>query len=133
MSKSKIKSLLIKIVLLAGGISFIVLGVTGLANRKSFDTTNAVITRIESSDVTTSDGVQTNYDVYVAYTLDGKDYESELGYYKAGMQVGDELEILFNPENPEEIQETTVVGGILQIAMGLLCIACDVKMFIKGE
>ena len=56
--------------------------------------------------------------VYVDYEVGGKKYEhAQFGSYSSSMKVGDSVTVLFNPENPEEIQAEGfeiipyVVGG----------------------
>ena len=43
------------------------------------------------------------WEVMVAYSVDGKDYVTDLGQKKDDFTVGKEIDILYNPNNPEGI------------------------------
>ena len=67
----------------------------------------AEITRLEK--YIDSDG-DTAYDVYVKYTVNGKEYEAELPYYSSGMYKGKKITILYDSGNPGKIKPASFFG-----------------------
>lgn len=73
--------------------------------------TQAIITKIESSYVSDSDGERNKtYDVYVKFTVDGVKYSGKLNTYSIGMQEGKETTIYYNPDDPNEFRGATSTG-----------------------
>jgi len=47
---------------------------------------------------------QINYSsIYIEYNVHGKRYAHSLDYYNSGMYVGEEIDIRYNPNNPEQV------------------------------
>lgn len=97
------------------------------ANKEFFKTavpTQGTITQIKTSSSSShgSHGSRTKHTVYVSYEVDGKAYESALGYYTSGMSVGDSIEVWYQPDNPQRIlsKEGSGLGVWVLGAMGVL-------------
>lgn len=69
--------------------------------QKSVEQT-AVITQIEKTPKRNAEEI--TYTVYVEYSYRGTVYTGKLSYYSASMQVGKEITIHLDPENPSRIQ-----------------------------
>lgn len=95
--KSYIIVLLFGLVLIGIGV---IIGVSAAKFEK-----NGVRTQCEIVDIRHDRGNDdnTHTDVYVKYTVDGKEYISKLGSYSSSWRIGDEFIILYDPENPARI------------------------------
>ena len=94
--------------------------------------TTATISKVELVEEahTDADGntVAATYKLSVKYTVDGKEYENELGEMPEGHKEGEEITIYYNPENPNEITQTKslilpiilTVGGIAALVGGII-------------
>lgn len=114
---------------LAVGVLFFVLGFHTLHLRKVYTETTAVITDIQV-DYGVGDE-DDEHEVYVSYTVDGTEYEEELDEYTAGMSVGDEVGIMYDPADPGEIISAGAFGVILQFVVGVLGIFGGVTLLFK--
>ena len=82
------------------------------------------------------------YDIFVKYTVDGKEYDNELGEMYEH-KVGDKLKIIYNPENPNDISQPSsmilniamLIGGIASLVGGIISIINTVKRHkkMKGQ
>ena len=78
------------------------------------------------------------YNIYVKYTVDGKEYDTELGEMSK-RKVGDKITIVYNPNNPSEISQPSsiilniclLVGGIVSLAGGIISSINAVKRYKK--
>ncbi len=85
------------------------------------------------------DSVPATYKVSVKYSVDGKDYEEELGELSGNYKEGEKMTIYYDPENPSEITQTTslvlpiimIVGGIAAFVGGLISGANAIKRHKK--
>ena len=85
------------------------------------------------------DTVQATYKVSVKYSVDGKDYEEELGELSGKYKEGEKMTIYYDPKNPSEITQTTslvlpivmIVGGIAAFASGIVSGANAIKRHKK--
>lgn len=67
------------------------------------------------------------YNVYVKYTVNGNEYDEELGEL-SGYKEGDKLKIYYNPENPTQITQTIsmilpivlIIGGLASLIGGII-------------
>jgi len=85
---------------------------------KKVDSTISRIELYEEEHTEDDTHYDTTYTTYVKYTVDGKEYEAELGQY-AGVKVGDKKTIIYNPKNPTEISEkVNIIVPIAIIAAG---------------
>ncbi len=99
------------LILIAATVIFTLLGIKGIKDRKAFTQTTATISSITCDDAVGDE--DSNYRVMVKYSVDGKEYESELGEYSSNMKEGKEIEIKYNPKNPNEI----ITAGSFSVIM----------------
>lgn len=85
------------------GLAFIIAGVIGIRQDDTFLPTKAVIQSMERTYVATDSNDTDTWEVMVEYTVDGQPYVSDLGQKKDDFTVGKEIDILYNPNNPEGI------------------------------
>ena len=60
-----------------------------------------------------------NTQVYVKYKVDGREYDQKLKYYVSDMQIGQEVRIYYNPNNPSSIQSAEGRSIVTLIPFGL--------------
>ena len=94
---------LMKVGAILFGLAFIVAGVIGIHQDDTFLPTKGVIRSMERTYEATDSSETDTWVVMVAYTDEGKDYVSDLGQKKDDFIVGKEIDILYNPNNPEGI------------------------------
>jgi hypothetical protein len=85
------------------GLAFIIAGVIGIRQDDTFLPTTAVIQSMERTYEAMDSNETDTWEVMVAYSVDGKDYVTDLGQKKDDFTVGKEIDILYNPNNPEGI------------------------------
>ena len=85
------------------GLAFIIAGVIGIRQDDTFLPTKAVIQSMERTYEAMDSNETDTWEVMVAYSVDGKDYVTDLGQKKDDFTVGKEIDILYNPNNPEGI------------------------------
>ncbi len=117
--------IILSVVFVYTGIVFIAQGFSFLHKRSFYEEKNAIISQIKVS-YNGSDPEDTYYEVIVNYVVDGKQYTSKLGEYNSGMHEGDEISILYDPNDPKKIISSSVVslfllfiGGFVFIVVGL--------------
>ena len=94
---------LMKVGAILFGLAFIIAGVIGIRQDDTFLPTKAVIQSMERTYEATDSNETDTWEVMVAYSVDGKDYVTDLGQKKDDFTVGKEIDILYNPNNPEGI------------------------------
>ena len=94
---------LMKVGAILFGLAFIIAGVIGIRQDDTFLPTKAVIQSMERTYEAMDSNETDTWEVMVAYSVDGKDYVSDLGRKKDDFTVGKEIDILYNPNNPEGI------------------------------
>ena len=112
------------------GLTFIVAGVAGIHQDNTFLPTKGVIRSMERTYVATDSNDTDTWEVMVEYTVDGKNYISDLGQKKDDFTVGKEIDILYNPSNPEAIVLpgktvwiiAIIAGAIVAIAAAVLLV-----------
>ncbi len=126
------KKIFAVIVLIAGGILFLVLGISGLKEIASFPQTAATVTNVEREWVPNGDGSDTEQvTIRVSYTVDGKQYEEELQNAKSSLQKGDQIQVYYDPQKPEYVSGATKGMSMLLIAFGVLCLLGSVILGVK--
>ena len=92
--------------------------------------TEAVIERI---DITYWDSERNNeYDVYVAYTVDGTEYHAKSDYYSQGYEEGKTIRIWYDPSNPENVHGDSENFGIYMMCAGALACIVGIVQIIRG-
>ena len=94
---------LMKVGVILFGLAFIIAGVIGIRQDDTFLPTKAVIQSMERTYEAMDSNETDTWEVMVAYSVDGKDYVTDLGQKKDDFTVGKEIDILYNPNNPEGI------------------------------
>lgn len=94
---------LMKVGAILFGLAFIIAGVIGICQDDTFLPTKAVIQSMERTYEAMDSNETDTWEVMVAYSVDGKDYVTDLGQKKDDFTVGKEIDILYNPNNPEGI------------------------------
>lgn len=95
----------------------------------NYEKVNATITNIESR----QNGDDTEYTVYVKYSVDGKEYQTELGAYQSNWDVGTDVECEYNVENPAELR--TGDGKMMSLiicAVGIVAVIYGALTLVKG-
>lgn len=91
------------IILLVFGIFFF----GSVQRTKNFPKTEGVVTRTELAEEAYTDREgyhEATYTVYVKYTVDGKDYETDYGVFPQ-MKVGDKVSVAYNPADPSDMTQ----------------------------
>ncbi len=112
-------TLVMTLLFLAAGIFLIIMGFKNGRMQKTFIETTGVITRIERVERVGNDR-EYDYFTYVKYTVDGKEYESELGEYSASFKEGAELKIKYDPNDPNTIIAAGATSRVIMFAMGIV-------------
>ena len=94
---------LMKVGAILFGLAFIVSGIIGIRQDDNFLPTKGVIRSMERTYVATNSDENDTWEVMVEYAVDGQTYVSDLGQKKDNFTVGKEIDILYNPNNPEGI------------------------------
>lgn len=94
---------LMKVGAILFGLAFIIAGVIGIRQDDTFLPTKAVIQSMERTYEAMDSNETDTWEVMVAYSVDGKNYVTDLGQKKDDFTVGKEIDILYNPNNPEGI------------------------------
>ena len=105
-------------------------------HNKNYIKTEAVVSRTELVEeaYTDADGnrVDATYKVYVKYTVDGQEYDEELGELPNYKQ-GDKITICYNPENPSQIsQPTTIILPIALLVAGIAALIGGIVSIMKA-
>ena len=103
--------------------------------RRGFKETTAVIEKIdEIYDGTDEDGMtRYRYDVYVVYTVDGKEYHGVSDFYSGTYKEGKRIKIFYNPDDPEQIHGDSFGAGIYCMIIGPVLIAVPLIIFIRDR
>ena len=75
--------------------------------------------------------------IFVTYTVDGQEYTEELNNTKTNLKEGENITVLYNPEDPTEVSGASKGGVALQIGFGSLFLlgglASLAALIIKGR
>ena len=119
------------LIALAIGIVLIVLGFVKLSQAKNFPEIEVTVTRVDIQYVTDDDGAtREESTVYVAYTVDGKEYNEILNDSPNDVSQGEKLTVRYNPEKPEYVTGITKGGGILSIVFGIVVALLGIGIFV---
>lgn len=112
-----VAKILVPVILLIGGIIFLVLGINALKAVNSFTEISAVVSRVDiqrSADPDESDTVTT----YVRYKVDGKEYNEILQFAGGDYTEGETVKVLCDPDNPSYVTGATMTSSIIYIVIG---------------
>ena len=112
------------------GIVFIIMGIVGIHQVKTFSPATGTIQSIdiEPGGADESD----SYTVIVQYNIGGTAYYSNLGELKNGWHVGQEIDILYNPNDYGQIITGDTKGPIIGIIFGAVCVLAGILSFFRG-
>ncbi len=131
--------------LIPGGLILFVCGLiflNAVNQSKDYIKTESTVTKVELEQeaYTDSNGDRTeaSYFVYVKYTVDGKEYEAELGGMSE-LKEGQKLTIYYNPSDPTRVTQTKsplvpiilIAAGIAALAGGIISGINAVKKYKK--
>lgn len=112
-----VAKILVPIILLIGGIVFLVLGINGISAVNSFKEISAVVSRVEIQRSTNSDESDT-ITTYVKYKVDGKEYNEILQFAGGDYTEGETVKVLCDPNNPSYVTGATMTSSIIYIVIG---------------
>lgn len=124
-----ILKILIPVLLLAFGIAFIAFGIHNYQSRADYLETKAVISEIYTEYGVTTDDDETK--VIVDYEVGGQSYHRELGEYHPGYKEGQEIEILYRPDNPYDIMAKSLLSVYIMIGFGVVLLISAVISFLR--
>ena len=122
---SKLTIILSTVFVIILGIVAVVFGIKALNTPiEKYLKTTATVSDVEIDYSYDEDNIRTeNHTVYVDYTIDGKEYKHILYGSDTNLKEGDMVNILYNPENPEQIatgnEKTT---GVIFLVVGAVAI-----------
>lgn len=119
------KRLFLVVLLLVGGISSIAFGCyTAFFEKNGYESVSAVITKIDEYEIAVNEDntPEYQYDVYVKYRVNDQEYDGKLDYFEDGYKKGKEIQIFYDPSNPEKIHGDSKNFGIYLIVVGLILI-----------
>lgn len=102
MKESKVENL-IWIIIAGMGEIIVIIGLVVCVNTFNYSNkvdTIGIITEISSYGSTKRNR---SHEVYVSYTVEGKEYESILNSYSSGFYEGKEIEMYYDKDNPSKI------------------------------
>jgi len=128
----RILFLALSIVLAATGIFLIVQGFKrmSMVNSGDYKENKAVVSRIEIDEATDQDDSD-SYTVYVKVNAGGKEYEAVYDGGSSDMEVGEELTVLFNPEDPEMALQPGHKNTYIMFLLGAVGIIGAVVLVIR--
>ena len=81
-------------------------------------------------------GAYTDHDwhVYIEFDVDGRRYSTELNHYNSDMSIGQKVNILYNPDNPEDIiyEKNSAIFTASFSVIGIVIAAVGVITFVIG-
>ena len=121
------------IVFVIAGIIIIILGFVSLKQQNTFLPVKGVIADIQEFEERDSEGDLTySYEVTVDYKIEGESYTSVMGDYKDGFEVGKEIEILYDPDDPSTIVSKGKGHVVYMFIVGIICAVIGIIGAIKG-
>lgn len=129
----RFKQFLVPIVAIIAGIGVIITGFMTYQNSKTYLPATATIVNIEEEWTGGGDteGSNYTYHVFINFTVDGKEYNTELGEYNASMNEGDTIDIVYNPEDPTKVQTAGATTYIILFVIGILFEIAGIFFLIK--
>ncbi|MBQ6671202.1 MAG: DUF3592 domain-containing protein [Firmicutes bacterium] len=115
--------------LIPGGLMLLIFGLVTVGNisdARDYKEVSAVVSKAElvREEYTDSDSTHhdAEYDVTVKYTVNGREYESELGVL-SNIKAGDNIKVFYNPEDPGEVVQMRNQALIPYICIGVGALA----------
>ena len=92
---------IIPIILIIIGVSLFVRSYRIYSGYKKTDGT-IIDFYVNKSPVNLDDNVHYAVSPIVSYTAEGREYERKINFYHTGMEKGDKVELLYNPDDPSK-------------------------------
>ena len=125
----RILLIIMPVVFLAASIFCIVMGFKNVGYQKSYLPVSGEITRIYRVD---DGGDDYHFDVFVKYTVDGKEYESLLGEYSSSFREGAAIELKYDPADPVNVITAGGTSSTVLFAMGAVGILCALGLGLRA-
>ncbi len=115
------------------GIIFLLVGINSVGKLNAYTAAKATITRVDESSHydTVNETTEYEYRVFVEFTVDGKTYNAELGEYAPGYTEGKEIDIKYNPENPNDIISASTFTTYLPVIIGVVALIIGIFFVIR--
>ena len=129
------KRSVVLVIFLLIGIALLGFGVYAqFFQTKGFEATTGTIERIDKTyrgynDETMED--EYDYEVYVKYNVHGTEYSGRLDMYDPTYEEGKQVEVLYNPENPEDMHSEIGIFGLVLMAIGAVVAAGAIVLLIR--
>lgn len=118
------------------GVLMIIAGIVMFAGAKKFEAsaekTIAVITDIDTYTTGSGDDRTTHHDVYIEYRVDRQVYNGTLDYYSSSMYVGKEIEVMYNPADPNDVRGSKNFTWLIPAFIGLIFGAVGGGIFLAN-
>ncbi|MBR6331756.1 MAG: DUF3592 domain-containing protein [Dehalococcoidales bacterium] len=124
------KRLLITFLAILGGIAFVGFGVFNLIQQGSYIETTAIVSNVEYDYDYARE--ETEVDITVKYTVDGKEYESLLNSTSTGYKIGDTLKIKYDPKDPSKVINSSKTYAFVAMGFGLVIVIAGVFSLLRG-
>ena len=116
------------------GIFFIIFGCRALYEHLTFESAKGVIQDVKESEVINLEDKDTyNYEITINYTVDGKDYTAILYSYDDNYTVGQEIDIFYDPDEPNTIAIELQKGLLLLFGAGVLCLIYALIYWLRSS
>ena len=110
-------------------IVMLIIGLNTVKDYTSFSQTTGEIVSITSEyDVATE---SINYKVFVKYSVNDREYTSELGSYKAEYREGMKIKIKYDPENPVKIMTGEKSATFIPFIVAAVVLVRNIKTEAK--
>ncbi len=117
------------------GILLIVMGILMLSmTPKSYGETTGIITdAVEYIDTDSEGRSDTYYEAVFTYTVDGVQYENSFSGYAEKPEIGKEIPVFYDPDNPESVSNSKNTGviSVIMIALGVAAAAFGVLSTVR--
>ena len=128
----RLMSLVFALALIVAGVFSITQGFKrmGMVKSDDYKQTKAVVSRVEveeSIDVDEPD----SYTVYVTVNVGCKEYEVNYDSGSEDMKVGDEITVLFNPENPDMALAPSQTNSYILLGLGAIGVLGGILLVIR--
>lgn len=114
------------------GIIAIVFGIITLVQQKTFISTTGMVKSMDYEVDTSDDTIDDRFIYTVEFNVEGKDYEGKLTHNSDDLEIGQAVEIKYNPENPSSITEPGNGFSIYLLILGPILLILGVFLFIKA-
>ena len=115
------KKLLLALMFFLAGVACLGFGIyLKFFQNRGYEQTDAVIERLETiySGYDDDGNEQYDHNVFVSYTIDGKEYKGELDTYESSYEEGKTIKIFYRPDDPADIHGDSGMMGLILLIIG---------------